>query len=122
LSHHCLLEREHANGNKPEQQWWLWAHLPHSKELEPSLLAWEGTRRWECDLSSLWASRTRFKNKDESEFDCKIISFRSTWNKVEMATNVVANIPCTLMGLIGRRMNPSTDKKFQLGAVFGHGN
>jgi hypothetical protein len=44
-----------------------------------------------------------------SWFDCKIVSFSLLRIKVEMATNNVANIPCTLMGLIGRRMSPLTD-------------
>ena len=49
------------------------------------------------------------KIKTKVNSNCKIVSFSLLRMKVEMATNNVANIPCTLMGLIGRRMSPSTD-------------
>ena len=49
------------------------------------------------------------KIKTKVNSNCKIISFRLLRIKVEMASNDEANIPSTLVGLIGRRMNPSTD-------------
>ena len=49
------------------------------------------------------------KIKTKVNSNCKIVSFRLLEFKVGMASNDEANIPSSLMGLISRRMNPSTD-------------
>ncbi len=49
------------------------------------------------------------KIKPKMNSNCKIVSFRLLEFKVGMASNDEANIPSSLMGLISRRMNPSTD-------------
>jgi hypothetical protein len=43
------------------------------------------------------------------------VSIKIDYFEVEMASNDEADIPCPLMGLIGRRMNPSTDKNMPIG-------